>query len=129
MAFMAGRYGGDNLSRFTIGLSWVFIILAIIVKDNLGSALNSIAMVLIGISLFRSLSRNTYKRSAENYKFMTVRNKVMARFSGIRKRLAQSRDYRFFKCPSCGVTTRVPKGRGKIKIRCPRCNTEFIRKS
>mgnify|MGYP001122250664 CR=1 FL=1 len=33
------------------------------------------------------------------------------------------------KCPGCGQKIRVPRGRGKIAIRCPKCNREFIRRS
>ena len=46
-----------------------------------------------------------------------------------RQRAAQKRYYRFYKCPRCGVTTRVPKGKGKIRITCPRCGESFVRQS
>ena len=129
MAFMAGRYGGDNLSRFTLAVSWVLIILAALTRKSIGPALNTVAMVLLVVTLFRCFSRNTYKRSSENYKFMLLKGDVVAWFKGKKTRIAQSREYRFFRCPGCKVTTRVPRGRGKIKIRCPKCGTEFIKKS
>ena len=86
-------------------------------------------MVLLVVTLFRCFSRNTYKRSSENYKFMLLKGDVVAWFKGKKARIVQSREYRFFKCPGCKVTTRVPRGRGKIKIRCPKCGMEIIKKT
>lgn len=45
----------------------------------------------------------------------------------MRERLKQRKTHRFFKCPECGVTVRVPKGKGKIKITCPKCKNAFVR--
>lgn len=39
------------------------------------------------------------------------------------------KDFKFFKCPQCGHTLRVPKGKGKIKITCPNCSNRFEAKS
>ena len=36
---------------------------------------------------------------------------------------------RYFSCPHCRQQVRVPKGRGKISITCPKCGTQFIKKS
>ena len=44
----------------------------------------------------------------------------------MKKRWAQRGTYRFFKCPQCRQIVRVPKGRGKICITCPKCKTEFM---
>ena len=129
MAFMAGRYGGDNLSRFMLGVAWVLIILSWFTGEDVGPLLSSLAMVVLGLCIFRSLSRNTYKRSAENYKYMLLRGKAVGWFKAKKSRFAQRKDFRFYKCPNCSVTTRVPKGHGKIKIRCPKCQTELIRKT
>ena len=32
-------------------------------------------------------------------------------------------------CPTCRQKLRVPRGRGRIQISCPRCGTQFIKKS
>ena len=37
--------------------------------------------------------------------------------------------YRYFKCPHCRQSIRVPRGRGRISITCPKCGTSFIKKS
>ena len=36
---------------------------------------------------------------------------------------------RYYRCPNCKQTVRVPRGRGKICIKCPKCGEKFIRKS
>lgn len=35
-------------------------------------------------------------------------------------------DYTVETCPSCDQRTRVPKGKGKIKVKCKKCEEEFI---
>lgn len=41
----------------------------------------------------------------------------------------QKKIYRFFVCPSCSQKVRVPRGKGRIEITCPKCRTAFIKKS
>jgi uncharacterized paraquat-inducible protein A len=75
------------------------------------------------------LSRNTQKRIQENYAFYALRNRVMQRWNGWKQQFAQRKTHCFFRCPQCRQRVRVPRGRGKIAITCPRCHTEFIKKS
>lgn len=35
-------------------------------------------------------------------------------------------DYKVINCPSCKSRMRVPKGKGKLKITCPKCSNSFI---
>ena len=55
--------------------------------------------------------------------------RAVVKKNNMKKRWAQRSTYRFYKCPQCKQTVRVPKGRGKICITCPKCKTEFIKKS
>ena len=100
--------------RFNNGLSVFFWLLAII------------SLVW---TYFRMFSRNTYKRRAENNAYLTIRYSMTRKLSGLKQRMQQKRYYRFYKCPKCGITTRVPKGKGKIRITCPKCGEIFQRKS
>jgi predicted RNA-binding Zn-ribbon protein involved in translation (DUF1610 family) len=84
---------------------------------------------LIAYGYFRIFSRKTAKRYAENMAYFKYRNKVVSFFNRKKARFDQRKTYRFFRCPRCGVTARVPKGKGKIKITCPKCGNSFVRKS
>lgn len=74
-------------------------------------------------------SRNISRRYAENQKFMQVfspvQNMIVSKISGAR----DLKTHRHFRCPSCKQKIRVPRGRGKIQITCPKCGQEFIKKS
>ena len=78
---------------------------------------------------FRMFSRNISRRSAENQKYMKIHYKFMSKFNKIRARIKDSKTHRIFKCPSCGQKIRVPKGKGRISIKCPKCRIEFIKKT
>ena len=77
----------------------------------------------------RMFSRNISRRSAENQKYMKIHYKFMSRFNKVRARIKDSKTHRIFKCPSCGQKIRVPKGKGRISIKCPKCRIEFIKKT
>ena len=83
---------------------------------------------LLIYSYFRILSRNVSKRE-ENQRYLNAKYRAVVKKNNLKKRWAQRSTYRFFKCPQCKQTVRVPKGRGKICITCPKCKTEFIKKS
>ena len=125
--FMMGRYGPDSLSLFLIVVSLVC---------TLTSSLFGGVLVLLLISyalwfwvIFRMLSRNLYKRREENGKFQRLRYKVTAWWRVHHERWVQRKDYKFFVCPSCKTTLRVPRGHGKIKIVCRRCGSSFTGRS
>jgi ribosomal protein S27E len=135
--FMAGRYGMDQLS---IALTVVYFILAFFANFARIPLLLFLGAALICWVFFRMLSRNIGRRQMENEYFMRFwrsfsgwfRN-VSARFhrwqNAVTARAADRQTHRYFKCPHCKNTLRVPKGKGKIAIHCPVCGTEFIKKA
>ena len=76
-----------------------------------------------------SVTWNVSKRYEENQRYLNAKYRAVVKKNNLKKRWAQRSTYRFFKCPQCKQTVRVPKGRGKICITCPKCKTEFIKKS
>lgn len=88
-----------------------------------------IGLGLMIYSLYRMFSRNVSKRYEENQKFLNYRYQAAVKKDAAKKRWAQRSIYRFYKCPSCKQKVRVPKGRGKICITCPKCKTEFVKRS
>ena len=129
--FMMGRYGGDELSKALSIVALVCMILSsVFVKVPVVYLLLywGGAAILV-YNLFRMFSKNVSKRYEENQKYRTFRYKVVTKLDAKKKQFAQRKTHRFFKCPSCKQHVRVPKGRGKICITCPRCKHEFIKRS
>ena len=124
--FMYGRYGMDQLSRCLSYVVLVLIILTFFLRSNV---IYTVALLGIVYIYFRMFSRNISRRSAENQKYMKIHYKFMSKFNKVRARIKDSKTHRIFKCPSCGQKIRVPKGKGRISIKCPKCRIEFIKKT
>jgi len=123
---MIGRYGPDHLN------------IALIVTSLVLSLLNGIigfapvlymSYVVFVLAIFRMLSRNIPRRRAENDRFIRywwpVRTKIGRAVANIR----HGKTHRFIRCYGCGNTLRVPKGKGRLQITCPRCGERFIKKT
>lgn len=127
--FMAGRNGNDHLNIFLLAVDIVLLILAGIFADSVGKYLYPLVMALLVYAYFRMFSRNVYRRREENGKFLRVWYKLSAAFRVRYERWVQRKDYKFFTCPSCHTTLRVPRGHGRIKIVCRKCGSSFTGKS
>ena len=82
--FMQGRYGVDDLSRFTMGVALVLIILAMfanIFSRTVGSTLDILGVAAIVYAYIRIFSRNIQQRYAENQKFLQMTSKFRFRFN------------------------------------------------
>lgn len=124
--FMQGRNGVDQLSQFLNVLVIISLLIAVFTKSVL---LDWIPFVLLVYMYFRIFSRNIPKRSMENQKFCNMRYDFSIKKNKMKKEWEQRKIYRFFSCPMCKQRVRVPKGRGKICITCPKCRAEFVKKS
>ncbi len=124
--FMVGRNGTDSLSRASIVLTLIMILLSMFTRRNL---FDWLALVLLVWTYYRIFSRNTYARSQENAKYLELTNKLRILPAKLKKRQEESKYYRFYTCPTCHQKVRVPKGKGKIQITCPKCKGTFIKKS
>lgn len=130
MNFMVGRYGTDQLNSFLLAASVVLILLGSILKNSaLGSLFSVLAITGIVFADFRMFSRNLAKRSSENGKYMQLKYKVLAKIRVLKEKWVQRKDYKFFTCPSCHTTLRVPRGKGKIRIVCRKCGNSFSGKT
>ena len=124
--FMYGRYGTDQLSLALIGGGFAFYILYVFTRSRL---LYLVSLILYGIAAFRTLSKNHTKRRIENQKFMNLWYKLKNKWVGIRADFEERKTYKHFKCPACGQKIRIPRGRGKVEIRCPKCSNKFIKQA
>ena len=90
-----------------------------------GRVLMALAFALLAVIYFRMFSRNTVRRQDENSKYLRARYRVLGKYRCIRERWVQRKDYKFFTCPSCKATLRVPRGQGSINIVCRKCGNSF----
>lgn len=124
--FMAGRYGADQLSLALLILSILLTLIAQLAKLPL---LTLIGYIPLAFCVFRMLSRNINKRSMENYKFSMLISPVYSWLKKVQWRLKDRKSRKYIKCVNCKAQLRLPKGKGKIIVTCPKCRTEFITKT
>lgn len=123
--FMQGRYGVDALNRFLMLLSLILMLFAM-----LGVPFVYVLGILtMGYAYFRMLSRNIYKRSAENSVYVKYEYKVKQKLLIFKRDMQQRKTHHIYRCSSCKQKIRIPRGRGKVEIRCPKCNHTFIKRS
>lgn len=116
--FMQGRYGGDKLNTSLVWVAFgLFIISLLIPVQEVKLGLMAVYYSMLGYAIFRMLSRNTYRRYRENCAYLRFWERL------------RDRDHKYFSCPRCRQPVRVPRGKGKIAIKCPKCAEKFIRKS
>ena len=127
---MQGRYGVDQLSRFTLGVALFIVVIGSFCRRNMaGGVLDLLGFVLIIYTYVRILSRNIQKRYAENQKFLQMTSKFRFRFNKEKDLMKQRKTHHIYSCPGCGQKIRIPKGKGKIEIECPKCHTKFVKRS
>ena len=116
--FMAGRYGTARLNMTILGAGLAASFLSVLISNpKLDLLLVFLSYGLMIWAIFRSLSRNTYKRYLENRNFLQFFDRL------------KDRDHRYFNCPKCHQMVRVPRGKGKISITCPKCREKFVKKT
>ena len=123
--FMQGRYGNDALNQFLV----IVILFCLGLSFLFGNVFYVIGLIGLFYMYFRMFSKNIHKRSAENQAYLRVYDKVRFGFQKRFQFLKQNKTHHIYKCPSCQQKIRVPKGKGKISIRCPKCGNEFVKKS
>ena len=116
--FMVGRYGTDKLNMAILGAGLIACLLSMFIRFPLVNLLLTLlSYALMGWAIFRSLSRNVYKRYQEKSRYLNLLNRFKAK------------EHRYFSCPRCRQSVRVPRGKGKIAITCPKCKEKFIKKT
>lgn len=116
--FMQGRYGTDKLNMAILTAGVIACVLAMLLPFPLANLLLTVlSYVCMLWAIFRMLSRQTYKRYEENRKYLRFLEQI------------KDKSHRYYACPRCRQTVRVPKGKGKISITCPKCKEKFIKKT
>jgi ribosomal protein S27E len=134
---MAGRYGSDQLS---IALIVAYLLLNSIANIFRIAIFYYLAVALLIWGIYRIFSKNISRRYRENAVFLEYWHRFLqwfrtssVRFETWREktlyRMNDKKTHKYYRCPNCKNTLRVPKGKGKIVITCPVCHTEFIKKT
>ena len=115
---MMGRYGHDRLNVALLVVGLIMTVVSMFVRVKLVLLVTTLlSYVFLILALIRCFSRNTYKRYNENRRFLLLVDRL------------KDRSNRYYSCPKCRQTVRVPRGKGKIAITCPKCREKFIKKT
>ncbi len=123
--FMSDRYGTDQLN---LALLVLYLMLCLISSLTNILFFNLLGIAVVILVFYRMLSRDHYRRAQENRFFLEKAEPVLRFLRQQRLRLTD-RQHRYYYCPCCRQMLRVPRGRGKITVICPRCRTSIQRKS
>jgi formamidopyrimidine-DNA glycosylase len=124
--FMYGRYGFDQLSRALVITSLLISLITTFTRSNV---LVLIGYIPLAYAIFRILSKDIQKRTQENIKYCQFAGSLRNSLNQFKLSLFGSKTHKYYKCVKCKQTIRVPRGKGKICIACPKCKTEFVRKT
>ncbi len=120
--FMIGRNGIDRFNKF------LFLIYALLIIINLfihSLIIYLVALLLAGYIVFRTLSKNLYRRGRENQWYMKIETPVKAFFVRQKNKIRDIKTHRYIKCKHCKAQLRVKRRKGKHTVRCPKCRQEF----
>ena len=115
-----GRNGPDQLS-------FALVILSLLLSFVPWAYMFVVTLSLSAVALMRMFSRNIAQRQKENAAFMNLFNKIKSWYYRNKAKAQHRKLYKIFKCPTCGLRLRVPRGKGKVSINCSKCGNKFIR--
>ena len=124
--FYNGRNGSDQLSVFLIAVAVVLAVAASVIDTEIiRMAVIAPALALAAWAVFRMMSRNIGRRRNENDTFLSLIGQSPEK----KARRADRKTHRYFRCPKCKEYCRVPRNKGKIRITCPHCGEQFIKRT
>lgn len=120
--FMIGRYGSDRLN-------WALLISYFIWSMIFARGyIRYVSVIFLILFWYRFLSKDVYRRNMENRRFIELTDPVVNYFKRLNSRM-KDREHRYYTCPRCKQTLRVPRGMGKITITCPSCKSTITKKT
>lgn len=129
---MSKRCGLDELNNFIMLVGFVFILVSLFTQKGIFTIIGALLVVLCYLRIF---SKKVDKRKKENDFYMRyMGNAVLfVRFIKLILKMKiksiRDKEYVYFVCKTCRQIIRIPKGKNKISIRCPKCGTTFIRRT
>ena len=124
--FMYGRYGIDKLGYAILITSMCLSLISSVFSFEL---LYIASYALMIWEIYRFLSKNIYRRSAENVKFLNIKSSLSKKLKLEKNKIKDRKTHKYFECSTCHNNLRVPKGRGELKVTCPVCKTVTFTKT
>lgn len=124
--FMQGRYGVDQLAQFLNIFTLILILISIFFRSRI---FEFFILLLLIFSYSRIFSRNYSRCSAQNQWFLNKTYKIRKLFGKQKAYNEIRKDYHIYTCKKCKQKIKIPKGKGKIIITCPKCGNEFQKRS
>lgn len=130
--FFYGRQGMDEFSKALFWSGLASMLLSALLRGLLNGVLSGIfswlGLFQIVFCFVRAFSRRLDQRNAENASYLGWIAGQNRKFAAYKDRRSQRRDFKFFKCPGCGAMLRVPRGKGKLHIKC-KCGYMLYRRT
>ncbi len=129
---MKSRCGLDELNNFIMLIGFIYVVVALFTDKWICILLGAIFIVLCYLRVF---SKNLEKRKKENDIYMKYMGgvvdfvKYLKLCIKMRVKTMQDKEYYYFVCSSCYQIVRLPKGKNKINVRCPKCSKTFIKRT
>lgn len=124
--FMNGRYGIDQLYKFSLKLCFVLLIVNVFISSSIvSSVIYKIIWIIFIWMSYRTFSKNIYARQKENQIFISIEKKAKKKISLTIRRFKEIKTHRFRKCPNCKTVLRLKRRKGKLIVTCPKCNSKI----
>lgn len=124
--WMQGRYGADDLSNTLMAFGIVLMLLSILPYCG---ALSWAAIAALAVALWRACSKDIAKRRQENQTYLRISAKPRRKYALAKKMWVNRKTTRYFHCKGCGQELSIPRGKGELRVVCPKCKKEMKMKS
>jgi predicted RNA-binding Zn-ribbon protein involved in translation (DUF1610 family) len=127
---MTSRCGLDELNNLLMLVGFIFVVIALFTKRWIFTLIGAFFIVLCYLRVF---SKKVDRRREENAFYMRYMGKVVRYVEYLvlcvrmKCKSIVDGEYAYFVCSQCKQVIRVPKGKNKVSIRCPKCGNSFIK--
>lgn len=115
-------YGMDELSQHIYYIAMAIFVVTLFYKNDI---LRLISLILMLVSMMRTLSKKRTKRLRELALYKKFRRNVKAPFQVLFLNVKERKTFKYMRCKECGTILRLPRGRGELEVTCKNCRHKF----
>lgn len=123
--YFRNAYGYDLLSKHLYFLAIIIFVITLFYNNSI---LRFLSLVLLIISMIRTLSNQRSKRLRELALYKHLIRSIKVRLRIIKLNL-KDREYKYLMCKNCLKQLRVPRKKGRIIVTCSNCRSKIDVKS